>query len=209
MTSLICLNLLTWSPPPQTISQNMNSHVIVATTSWWTPQLWPAATTSAATAWLCGGSPHTRMNVQNAERSGKAFLKSTYCWGMCFTAAPYQWKNVWFSDHSIHMSLWCTVRDRDLLNKHVCAENVDSGLYAKYRVIIFLEIRRMLNQCQAKRLFLPASPPSFFGTVLRNMLQLTLCSVCEDIQASPPTVIKNLIDFPFSYVNKANLCVLT
>lgn len=89
------MTFLTQSLPPLT-SQNMNSLATAATTSWWTPPLWPAAITSAATVWLCGGSLLTRMNAPSAGRSGKAFLRSTYCWGMLFTARPYQRLNVWF-----------------------------------------------------------------------------------------------------------------
>lgn len=113
---------LSRSPLPPT-SRSMNFHVTVATTSWWTQPPWPAAITFAVTVWPCGGSPLTKMSARSAGRSGKAFLKSTYCWGMLFTARPYQETNVWFSDHRIHISLMYSREQRPTvnLNRHkVC-----------------------------------------------------------------------------------------
>lgn len=82
----------------------MNFLVTVAMTSWSTLLPWPAVITSVGTVSLYGGSPRRRMSAQSAGRSGKAFLKSTYCWGMLLIAVPYQWVNVWYSGCFIHIS---------------------------------------------------------------------------------------------------------
>lgn len=71
-------------PPPG--SQSRNSLVTAVMTSWWIRPPWRAAITFAATVWRCGGNLPTRMSAPSAARNGKAFLKSTYCWGMFFTS---------------------------------------------------------------------------------------------------------------------------
>lgn len=112
-TPLTYLNFLSRSPPPPT-SQNMNSRVTVATTFWWTPPPWPVAITFVVTVWLCGGNPLTRKSAQSAGRNGKAFLKSTYFWGMLFTARSYQG---WMFDFltTVFLFLSHTVEDREPL----------------------------------------------------------------------------------------------
>lgn len=84
------LKALRLNPPPPPASQKTNSPVTAATIFWWIPPLWPAAITFAATVWLCGGNLPVRMNAQSVAKSGKAFLKSTSCWGMLLAARPYQ-----------------------------------------------------------------------------------------------------------------------
>lgn len=97
------LNLPRWLPPPPPVSRNTSSPVTAATTSWWTPPPWPAAITFAATVWLCGGNLLTRMSALSAERSGKASLKSTYCWGVLFTAQCDQTNNIFLTCRSLKL----------------------------------------------------------------------------------------------------------
>lgn len=97
------LNLPSWLPPPPPVSWNMSSPVTAATTSWWTPPPWPAAITFAATVWLCGGNLLTRMSALSAGRSGKASLKSTYCWGVHFTAQCDHTNNIFLTCRSLKL----------------------------------------------------------------------------------------------------------
>lgn len=58
-----------------------SSPATAATTPWLTPPPWTVATASAGTAWLYGGCLQRRQSVQNAEKNGKVFLKSTFSSG--------------------------------------------------------------------------------------------------------------------------------